>query len=79
MAPDGSANPHNHTPVTGAELATVTAAVKAKDSAVTITSVRMDPDGSYDVDGTKAGAPVRLEVTRTSRPSPPGPAVAARR
>jgi hypothetical protein len=37
------------TPVTGSEAAKVTAAVKAKDSSVTVTSVRKDPDGSYDV------------------------------
>jgi hypothetical protein len=52
------------TPVTGAALTKVTAAVKAKDSAVTVTSVRMDPDGSYDVFGTKAGATVMLEVSK---------------
>ena len=63
-APDGSANPNNDTPVTGTELANVKAAVKAKDSAVTVTSVRKDPDGSYDVFGTKAGANVRLEVSK---------------
>jgi hypothetical protein len=62
--PDGSANPNNDTPVTGTALANVTAAVKAKDSAVTVTSVRMDPDGSYDVFGTKAGANVRFEVSK---------------
>src|SRR5215218_6749163 len=38
-----------HTLVTGDELAKVTAAVKAKDSAVTVTRVQKDPDGSYDV------------------------------
>ena len=54
----------NDTPVTGDALAKVTAAVKAKDSAVTVTSVRMDPDGSYDVFGTKAGANVMLEVSK---------------
>ena len=54
----------NDTPVTGTALAQVTAAVKAKDSAVTVTSVRMDPDGSYDVFGTKAGANVMLEVSK---------------
>ena len=54
----------NDTPVTGAALTKVTAAVKAKDSAVTVTSVRMDPDGSYDVFGTKAGANVMLEVSK---------------
>ena len=54
----------NHTAVTGAELTKVTAAVKAKDSAVTVTSVRKDEDGSYDVLGTKAGSPVMLEVSK---------------
>ncbi len=51
------------TAVTGAELTKVTAAMKAKDSAVTVTAVREDPDGSYDVLGTKAGAPVRYDVS----------------
>jgi len=65
--PDGSAgsmNPNNDTSVTGTELASVTAAVKAKDSTVTIASVRKDPDGSYDVFGTKSGATVMLEVSK---------------
>jgi hypothetical protein len=51
------------TPVTGDELAKVTAAVKAKDSSVTVSSVRKDPDGSYDVLATKAGAQVMYEVS----------------
>jgi hypothetical protein len=51
------------TPVTGAELTKVTNAMKAKDSAVTVTSVQKDPDGSYDVDGTKAGAQVAYDVS----------------
>ena len=59
----GQPGAHAHTPVTGAEQARVTAAVKAKDSAVTVTTVQKDPDGSYDVDGTKAGAPVRFDVS----------------
>src|SRR6188474_3506814 len=59
----GQPGGHAHTPVTGDELAKVTAAVKAEDSAVTVTTVQKDPDGSYDVDGTKAGAPVRFEVS----------------
>ena len=54
---------HAHTPVTGDELAKVSAAVKAQDSTVTVTTVQKDPDGSYDVDGTKAGAPVRFDVS----------------
>jgi hypothetical protein len=53
----------NDTPVTGDELAKVTAAVKAKDSAATVTTVRKDPDGSYDVLATKAGATVMYEVS----------------
>ena len=73
----GGGGGSNDTPVTGTALATVTAAVKAKDSAVTVTSVRMDPDGSYDVFGTKAGAPVMLEVSKdlktiTTRTGGPG-------
>ena len=63
-APDTSANPNNDTPATGTALTKVTAAVKARDSAVSVTSVRMDPDGSYDVFGTKAGANVMLEVSK---------------
>jgi hypothetical protein len=51
------------TPVTGDELAKVAAAVAAKDSSVTVTSVRKDPDGSYDVFGTKSGNPVRYDVS----------------
>ena len=54
---------HNHTPVTGDELSKVTAAVKAKDSAVTVESVAKDEDGSYDVHGTKDGQRVMLEVS----------------
>jgi hypothetical protein len=64
--------------VTGAEAAKVTAAVKAKDSAVTVSAVRKDPDGSYDVLGTKAGSPVFYEVSKdlatvTERAGGPGP------
>ncbi|MGI5175370.1 hypothetical protein ACQEVZ_03445 [Dactylosporangium sp. CA-152071] len=53
----------DHTAVTGDELAKVTAAMKAKDSSVTVTSVRKDPDGSYDVFGTKDGAKVMYDVS----------------
>ena len=55
---------HAHTEVTGTELAKVTAAVKAKDAAVTVQRVQKDPDGSYDVIGTKDGNPVMLEVSK---------------
>src|SRR3954462_14162080 len=51
------------TPVTGDELAKVTAAMKAKDSAVTVTRVQKDPDGSYDAFGTKSGTQVMFEVS----------------
>jgi hypothetical protein len=63
--PSGYGHPgaSNDTPVTGDELAKVTAAVKAKDSAATVTNVRKDPDGSYDVLATKAGANLMYEVS----------------
>jgi hypothetical protein len=61
---DGQGGMGNHTAVTGDELAKVTAAVKAKDSAVTVTTVLKDADGSYDAIGTKAGNPVRVEVSK---------------
>jgi hypothetical protein len=51
------------TPVTGSQAAKVTAAVKAKDSSVTVTGVRKDPDGSYDVLGTRAGSQVMYDVS----------------
>ena len=51
------------TPVLGDELTRVTAAVNAKDAAVTVTSAQKDPDGSYDVYGTKAGAQVAYDVS----------------
>lgn len=53
----------NDTPVTGDELAKVTAAVKAKDSAVTVVGVRKHSDGAYHVFGTKAGGRVMFEVS----------------
>jgi hypothetical protein len=40
--------------VSGTEADQVKAAVTAKDSGVTITTVRKDPDGSYDAIGTDA-------------------------
>ena len=57
--PGGSAD----TPVTGAQATKVTAAVKAKDSSITVSGVRKDPDGSFDVLGTKAGNPVMYDVS----------------
>jgi hypothetical protein len=63
--------------VTGSEKTKVTDAVKAKDSSVTVQGVRKDPDGSYDVFGTKSGSPVMLEVSKdlktiTERTGGPG-------
>jgi hypothetical protein len=49
--------------VTGDEAAKASAAVTAKDSAVSVTSVPKDPDGSHDLLGTKAGAPVIFDVS----------------
>ena len=60
---DGSGGAGQDTPVTGDEATKVAAAVTAKDSAVTVQSVRKDPDGSYDVLGTKAGATVMFDVS----------------
>jgi len=65
------------TAVTGSEADKVIAAVKAEDSAASITTVRKDPDGSYDALGTKAGAPVFFDVsadlkTVTARTGGPG-------
>lgn len=54
---------HEHTEVTGAEATKVTDAVTAKDSGVTVESVRKDPGGSYDVMGTKDGQRVMVEVS----------------
>jgi hypothetical protein len=51
------------TPVTGDELTKVTAAMNAKDASITVSSVRKDPDGSYDVRGTKDGANVFYDVS----------------
>ncbi len=51
------------TPVTGAELAEVAAAVTGKDSSVTVVGVRKDADGSFDVFGTKSGDRVMFEVS----------------
>ena len=59
----GGGHGSNDAAVTGTELTNVKAAVKAKDSAVTVSEVRKDPDGSYDVFGTKAGNQVMLEVS----------------
>ena len=67
QAPGGEGGPSagsQDAAVTGSEKTKVTDAVKAKDSSVTVQGVRKDPDGSYDVFGTKGGAPVMLEVSK---------------
>lgn len=61
--PDQGPGGHAHTAASADETAKVKAAVKAKDSAVSVTSVEKDPDGSFDVHGTKAGNQVRIEVS----------------
>jgi hypothetical protein len=66
-----------HTEVTGDEAAKVTAAVTAKDAAVTVTRVLKDDDGSYHVVGTKDGKRIGFEVsadlaTVTERAARPG-------
>ena len=70
-APSGSARtsegrpaPHSHTAASASETTKVKAAVKAKDSAITVTSVEKDPDGSFDAHGTKAGAEVKVDVSK---------------
>ena len=60
---DGQPGGSQDTPVTGEEATKVSAAVTAKDSTVTVESVRKDPDGSDDVLGTKAGARVMFDVS----------------
>jgi len=70
----GQGRGSNDTPVTGSELTNVKDAVKAKDSAVTVTSVRKDPVGSYDVFGTKSGSPVMLAVSKDLKSITTGPA-----
>lgn len=59
----GARGGHEHTEVTGAAATKVGDAVKAKDSGITVESVRKDPDGSYDVMGTKDGKRVMVEVS----------------
>lgn len=52
------------TVVTGDEATKVTDAVKAKDSAIKVSEVRKDPDGSYDVIGTSGSEKVFYEVSK---------------
>lgn len=53
-----------HTPVTGAEKEKVAAAVRAKNSAVTVERVSKAADGTYRVRGTKASKPVLVHVSK---------------
>lgn len=77
-APGAAGGPrHEHTEVTGDELDDVAGAVASHDDTVEVESVRKDPDGSYDVLGTRDGEPVVLEVsadlaTVTEREDGPG-------
>lgn len=76
MGRGGGMGGSQDTPVTGAEATKVGDAVQAKDSAVTVESVRKDPDGSYDVLGTKDGQPVFFDVSAdlsTVTPNAGGP------
>ncbi|HTJ34275.1 MAG TPA: hypothetical protein VL738_13685 [Dactylosporangium sp.] len=62
----GTGKPGGHekgTAVTGEDLAKVTAAVKAKDPAVTVDKAWKDPDGAYHVLGTKNDAKVIFKVS----------------
>ena len=59
----GGPGGHEHTAVTGDEATQVTDAVTAQDSTITVESVEKDPDGSYDVHGTKDGNPVMVQVS----------------
>lgn len=68
---------HEHTTVTGTEADKVKAAVTAKFAGVTVERVLKDPDGSYDVMGTKSGNRVGYEVSKdlktvTERTGAPG-------
>lgn len=54
---------HSHTAASAEETAQVKEAVKAKDAAITITTVEKDADGSFDARGTKAGQNVMVEVS----------------
>lgn len=49
--------------MTGEELTKVTEAVKAKDSAMAVTRVYKEADGSYAVIGTKDGAKTFYHVS----------------
>jgi hypothetical protein len=61
----GAHGPHGPrgTAVTGDEAAKVTAAVTAKDAAVTVSRVVKGADGSYHVSGTKDGKRVHFKVS----------------
>ncbi|WP_232291880.1 hypothetical protein [Frankia sp. QA3] len=52
-----------NTSLSAGELAKVTAALKAKDASVVVTSVVKNSDGSYLVVGTRAGVTVRYIIS----------------
>ncbi|MFK0647746.1 MULTISPECIES: hypothetical protein [Dermacoccus] len=69
MGPGGHGGPGEHghhrgTEVTGTALTDVKNAVKAKDSGVTVEKVYKESDGTYRAFGTKAGAHVRIDVSK---------------
>lgn len=55
---------HRGTEVTGTALTGIKNAVKAKDSGVTVEKVYKESDGTYRAFGTKAGAHVRIDVSK---------------
>ncbi|MFV0463163.1 MAG: hypothetical protein ACK5MP_08230 [Nostocoides sp.] len=63
MGPGGNGGNCQDTVVTGDTRTKVEAAVKAEDSTISITQVRQDRDGSYDVIGTSGGSPVFYDVS----------------
>ncbi|WP_018157425.1 hypothetical protein [Demetria terragena] len=58
------ARPELGSAVTGAEKAKVVAAVKKKDSAVTVKDVRQDSEGRYHVRATKGDERVMVQVSK---------------
>lgn len=55
---------HRGTEVTDTALTGIKNAVKAKDSGVTVETVYKESDGTYRAFGTKAGAHVRIDVSK---------------
>lgn len=63
--PGGGGGASQDTPVTGTQAQQVIDAVQKANAGVTITTVRQDPDGSFDALGTKAdGTSVMFDVSK---------------